>query len=87
MLITNLFLHLYEFAFTIVVDFLDSISLSNFLSELYNAFIFVCDILKYVYYFLPVERLIPLFGIVFAVIFLKIMISVTRFVIELIPFY
>ena len=85
MLFTNFFTHLYNLAFNIVVDFLDSIDLSTFLSNLYNFFAILCDILGYVFFFLPVSYLTPLLIIVFAVINLRIFISLVRFVLTLFP--
>ncbi len=48
---------------------------------------YYCDILSYVYYFLPVGYLIPLIIIVFAVISLRIFIALLRLVVELVPLW
>lgn len=72
--------------FSALQDVLEALNFDVFISNLEVLSVYVLDIIAYVYYFLPVTYLLPLFTIVFGWIVVKILMALIRVVNELIPF-
>lgn len=73
--------------FSVVETLLYNLHLDDIVGNFNVLLDYYCDILSYVYYFLPVGYLIPLIIIVFAVISLRIFIALLRLVVELVPLW
>ena len=71
-------------AFHLVAEFisdtLGALSTYNFINTLQVLSVYVFDILAYIYFFLPVTYLVPLFTVVFGWLSCKIAISFISFV-------
>lgn len=72
--------------FSVLQDVLEVLSFDVFISNLEVLSLYMLDIISYVYFFLPVTYLLPLFSIVFGWIVVKIAMALIRVVNELIPF-
>lgn len=71
-----------ELVVMILNEFLSALDFSTFISNLEVVTLTLFEILKYVYFFLPVPYLIPLLLLVFSVIGVKILVAMLRFVFE-----
>lgn len=76
-----------EVVFMILDSIFTFVDLGTIISNFLVLFDIFLDILSYVYYFLPMSYLYPLFGAVFLIISIRFFISLLRLVIEFIPFF
>jgi len=68
----------------ILNEFLSLLDFSTFLSHLEVLVLVLFEILKYVYFFLPVPYLIPLISLVFLVVLTRIGVAFVRFCMEIV---
>lgn len=73
-----------EFSIALNADLFEVLDLSVWIDNLQTLSLYFFDILKYVFYFLPVPYLMPLLTVIFMILFLRISIALVR---TLLPFW
>lgn len=68
--------------FSVIETLLYNLHLNDIAGNFNTLFDYYCDILSYIYYFLPVGYLFPLIIVVFAVLTLRVYIALIRLIVS-----
>lgn len=86
MLVENIVVHMVDFILGLLSGLSNIDFLENFETTFNVVFEQCLDIVSWVYYFLPVSYVVPLFAVIFGIIMFRIIIALVKLILEFIPF-